>query len=206
MFDWAPVQQLHISGPERGPTVAGNFRRGPSTMCWSHGRTMGWHAFGGCHYRPVPDWRASGPFTQFLLTVGLAVPAPRASVGEPGAASKRGSTAPAGAGQPAQARVLHSARSSLRCAPPGDRRPRSQYGPNKDASPFSAPHHRKPRHHERRCSMAHRHTPSLRRLAWERLWRILLAPPTEVEQARLQCLRDRKRQDDQHTEIEEYGN
>ena len=25
--------------------------------------------------------------------------------------------------------------------------------------------------------MAHRHTPTLRRLAWERLWRILLAPP-----------------------------
>ena len=38
--------------------------------------------------------------------------------------------------------------------------------------------------------MAHRHTPTLRRLAWERLWRILLAPPTEVEQARLQHLRD----------------
>ena len=38
--------------------------------------------------------------------------------------------------------------------------------------------------------MAHRHTPTLRRLAWERLWRILLAPPTEVEQARLQRLRN----------------
>jgi len=41
-------------------------------------------------------------------------------------------TAPVAAGQPAQARVLHSARSSLRCAPPGDRRPRSQYGPGKN--------------------------------------------------------------------------
>jgi hypothetical protein len=53
--------------------------------------------------------------------------------------------------------------------------------------------------------MAHRHTPTLRRLAWERLWRILLAPPTEVEQARLQRLRDQQRQTDQHNEREEYG-
>jgi len=43
--------------------------------------------------------------------------------------------------------------------------------------------------------MAHRHTPTLRRLAWERLWRILLAPPTEVEQARLQRLRSAQRED-----------
>src|SRR5256885_7210625 len=50
---------------------------------------------------------------------------------------------------------------------------------------------------ERRCSMAHRHTPTLRRLAWERLWRILLAPPTEVEQARLQRLRNRR--SEEHT-------
>lgn len=54
--------------------------------------------------------------------------------------------------------------------------------------------------------MAHRHTPTLRRLAWERLWRILLAPPTDVEQARLQCLHDRKLRDDQHAKREEYGN
>jgi hypothetical protein len=54
--------------------------------------------------------------------------------------------------------------------------------------------------------MAHRHTPSLRRLAWERLWRILLAPPTEVEQARLQRLRNRQRQDDQNHEEPNHGN
>lgn len=54
--------------------------------------------------------------------------------------------------------------------------------------------------------MAHRHTHSLRRLAWERLWRTLLAPPTEVEQARLQRLRDLQRQDDRRPEGEEYGN
>ena len=54
--------------------------------------------------------------------------------------------------------------------------------------------------------MAHRHTPTLRRLAWERLWRILLAPPTEVEQARLQRLRNAQGQDDQRNRREEYGN
>jgi len=45
-----------------------------------------------------------------------------------------------------------------------------------------------------------------RRLAWERLWRILLAPPTEVEQARLQRLRNRQRQDDHHDEEQNHGN
>jgi hypothetical protein len=54
--------------------------------------------------------------------------------------------------------------------------------------------------------MNHRHTPTLRRLAWERLWRILLAPPTEVEQARLQRLRDRQRQDDQHFHGDHHDN
>ena len=52
--------------------------------------------------------------------------------------------------------------------------------------------------------MAHRHTPTLRRLAWERLWRILLAPPTDVEQARLERRCDARREDDQHTEREKY--
>ena len=54
--------------------------------------------------------------------------------------------------------------------------------------------------------MAHRHTPTLRRLAWERLWRILLAPPTELEQARLQRLRNGQRQDNCHNEGEEHEN
>ena len=53
--------------------------------------------------------------------------------------------------------------------------------------------------------MARRHTHTLRRLAWDRLWRILLAPPTEVEQARLQRLRDLQRRDNHHTEGEQYG-
>lgn len=53
--------------------------------------------------------------------------------------------------------------------------------------------------------MAHRHTPTLRRLAWERLWRILLAPPTEVEQARLQHLRNPQGQDDQPNGREHHG-
>ena len=43
--------------------------------------------------------------------------------------------------------------------------------------------------------MAHRHTPTLRRLAWERLWRILLAPPTEIEESRLQRLRNAQLED-----------
>ena len=38
--------------------------------------------------------------------------------------------------------------------------------------------------------MEPRDSPTLRRLAWERLWRILLAPPTEAEQARLERLRN----------------
>jgi hypothetical protein len=50
--------------------------------------------------------------------------------------------------------------------------------------------------------MAHRHTPTLRRLAWERLWRILLASPTEAEQARL---RDSKRQNDEHSGRDSHG-
>jgi hypothetical protein len=54
--------------------------------------------------------------------------------------------------------------------------------------------------------MAHRHTPTLRRLAWERLWRILLAPPSDVEQARLQRLRDRLREYDQHNGRDAHGN
>jgi hypothetical protein len=54
--------------------------------------------------------------------------------------------------------------------------------------------------------MAHRHTPTLRRLARERLWRILLAPPTEVEQARLQRLKNAQRQHEERHEREEYGN
>jgi len=45
----------------------------------------------------------------------------------PGTQPHSGPTAPAGGSQPAQARVLHSARSSLRFAPPGDSRRRSQY-------------------------------------------------------------------------------
>lgn len=53
--------------------------------------------------------------------------------------------------------------------------------------------------------MSHRHIHTLRRLAWERLWRILLAPPTEVEQARLQHLRDLQRRDNQHTEGGPHG-
>jgi hypothetical protein len=53
--------------------------------------------------------------------------------------------------------------------------------------------------------MAHRHTPTLRRLAWERLWRILLAPPTEVEQSRLQRLRNTQHHDVQHNERENHG-
>ena len=53
--------------------------------------------------------------------------------------------------------------------------------------------------------MAHRHTPTLRRLAWERLWRILLAPPTEVEQARLHRLQNAQHQEDQPNKREEYG-
>ena len=54
--------------------------------------------------------------------------------------------------------------------------------------------------------MAHRHTPSLRRLAWERLWRILLAPPTDYEQERLQRLRDRLAEHDQPNGRQEHGN
>ena len=54
--------------------------------------------------------------------------------------------------------------------------------------------------------MAHRHTPTLRRLAWERLWRILLAPPTEAEQARIQRLRERQRPNDRHHEEQNHGN
>jgi hypothetical protein len=52
--------------------------------------------------------------------------------------------------------------------------------------------------------MAHRLTPGPRRLAWERLWRILLAPPTEVEQERLRTLRNRQRADE-HAEDTSHG-
>jgi hypothetical protein len=54
--------------------------------------------------------------------------------------------------------------------------------------------------------MAHRHSRTLQRLAWERLWRILLAPPTEVEQARLQSLRDEVRHHEQPDVGDDHGN
>jgi hypothetical protein len=54
--------------------------------------------------------------------------------------------------------------------------------------------------------MADRHTPTLRRLAWERLWRILLAPPTEVEQARLQRLRNAPTHHEERNVRDDHGN